>query len=72
MKRFIVPVIVGIISSIIPLKLGYGAESWEYWWISLPIIIMSFIVTPIHNRILYGNDIKKLKKIKNVRNKEDS
>ena len=40
-KRFLLPVLTGIISSVIPSVLGFKIDTWQYWWIALPIISIS-------------------------------
>ena len=51
-KKYMLPVIVGIISSIIPTVLGYEVDTWQYWWIALPMIFMSWIIYPLHQEIV--------------------
>ena len=53
-KRFLLPVLTGIISSVIPSVLGFKIDTWQYWWIALPIIFMSLIIYPLHEEII-GN-----------------
>ena len=53
-KRFLLPVLTGIISSVIPSVLGFKIDTWQYWWIALPIIFMSWIIYPLHEEII-GN-----------------
>lgn len=54
-KRLFLPFLVGIISSIIPGILGFNIETWQYWIIAAPIIIMSWTIVPIHNSINKDN-----------------
>ena len=51
-KRFLIPFLTGMISSIIPSVLGFKIDSWQYWWVSLPIIFMSWIIYPLHQEIM--------------------
>lgn len=50
-KRLLMPVLVGIISAIIPITYGFKVDTWQYWWIAAPIILMIWIIYPIHEQI---------------------
>jgi hypothetical protein len=50
LKRFFLPNLAGIISFIVPSVLGYKIDSWQYWWIALPIIL-SWTICPLFKQI---------------------
>lgn len=61
-KRFLLPIIVGIISSAIPTIVGFEIGTWQYWLISLSIIVMSWVVYPLDAKINNkGNGVKNSK-----------
>lgn len=48
-RKYLLPVVVGVVSVIIPSVLGYTLITWQYWWIALPILLMSWLVVPLDN-----------------------
>ncbi len=43
--------IIGIGSSIIAQKIGFHAQQWQYWAVSLPIIIINAIAMTLFNNL---------------------
>ena len=56
MRKYIIPVSVGILSFVIPTIVGFYIFTWQYWVISLTIILTSWFVVPLDQYINRNND----------------
>ena len=56
MRKYIIPVLVGILSCVIPTIVGFYVFTWQYWVIGLTIILSSWIIIPLDQYINRNND----------------
>ena len=56
MRKYIIPVSVGILSCVIPTIVGFGIFTWQYWVIGLTIILSSWFIIPLDQYINRNND----------------
>ncbi len=51
-KRFLLPILVAVFASISPRVLGFENDTWQFWWVTLPILFMSWCISPLQDKII--------------------